>query len=535
MEAVLQGPAGRTTLATGVVTLGRAPDNQLVINDSKASSHHAEIRFVGQGYTITDLGSTNGTFINDQRLDRNVPRSLNSGDNIRIGDTPLTYEVTGAVAGAPADAGSNPQYQATVLASPPEHTAYGAGAQQAYTPPQQSYTPAPPSYGSSPQQGYTPPQQYGSPAPQQSYTPPPSPQPYAPPQQYGSTPQQGYVPPPPAQPYMPPAGAYQYAPPPYPPQAGQGAMPSYPQQPYTPPPTQKKSGAGMRILIIAIVVIVILAGAGTGLVLLLNRPQPVINVTSNYKVGATPAGATATVFHVSGQKFSGNSAITFLLDGKPVPGSPSVHSDADGKVRADLTVTNDWSVGSHTLTAKDASSYTTNTGIAVTIVPQGQAHTPGPNGAPPDDMSFTVQTSVQSQDAVSGKQQTPFSEILQIKGDPAGGTVCRSVDNGQPQLLTGNSGNGITYRETVVWTCSGSYKGGKLTYTETATSDKVVFSNGVSCTGRTPYVFQHLDGTFTNNNTVNGSYTADGITADCTSGLGTQQFDASKGTWSGTL
>jgi len=334
---------------------------------------------------------------------------------------------------------------------------------------------------------------------------------------------------------MPPAGAYQYAPPPYPPQAGQGAMPSYPQQPYTPPPTQKKSGAGMRILIIAIVVIVILAGAGTGLVLLLNRPQPVINVTSNYKVGATPAGATATVFHVSGQKFSGNSAITFLLDGKPVPGSPSVHSDADGKVRADLTVTNDWSVGSHTLTAKDASSYTTNTGIAVTIVPQGQAHTPGPNGAPPDDMSFTVQTSVQSQDAVSGKQQTPFSEILQIKGDPAGGTVCRSVDNGQPQLLTGNSGNGITYRETVVWTCSGSYKGGKLTYTETATSDKVVFSNGVSCTGRTPYVFQHLDGTFTNNNTVNGSYTADGITADCTSGLGTQQFDASKGTWSGTL
>src|SRR5256885_6372454 len=135
MEAVLQGPAGRTTLGTGVVTLGRAPDNQIVINDSKASSHHAEIRFVGQDYTITDLGSTNGTFVNDQRLDRNVPRSLNAGDNIRIGDTLLTYEVTGATAGAPADAGSNPQYQATVLASPPEHTAYGAGAQQPYTPP----------------------------------------------------------------------------------------------------------------------------------------------------------------------------------------------------------------------------------------------------------------------------------------------------------------------------------------------------------------------------------------------------------------
>jgi FHA domain len=518
MEAELQGPAGRTTLGTGVVTLGRAPDNQLVINDSKASSHHAEIRFIGQGYTITDLGSTNGTFVNNQRLDRNVPRPLNAGDNIRIGDALLTYEVTGAMAGTPTDPGSSPQYQATILASPPEHTAYGAEAQQPYTPPQQSYTPAPPSYGSSPQQGYAPPQQYGSPPP------------YAPAPQYGVSPQQGYVPPPPAP-------GYQYAPPaqPYAPQASPGAIPSYPQQPYTPPPVQKKSGAGMRILIIAIVVIVILAGAGTALAFFLNRPQPVIIVTSSYKVGATPAGATGTVFHVSGQKFSGNSAITFLLDGKPVPGSPSAHSDADGKVQADLMVNNDWSVGSHTLTAKDASNYTTNTGIAMTVVPQGQAHTPGPNGAPPDDMSFTVHTSVQPQDAVSGKQQTPFTETLQITGNSNGGTVCRSVDNGQPQTLTGNSSNGITYRETVVWSCSGSYKGGKLTYTETASSDKIVFSNGVSCTAHTPYVAEHLDGTFTNNNTVNGPYSADGITADCTGGLGTQQFNASKGTWSGTV
>src|SRR6266566_1300508 len=472
MEAALQGPAGRTTLGTGLVTLGRAPDNQLVINDSKASSHHAEIRFVGQDYTITDLGSTNGTFVNEQRLERNVPRSLHAGDNIRIGDTLLTYEVTGAMAGAPADPGSSFQYQPTLPARPPEHTAYGAGAQQEYPPPQQSYTPAPPSYGSSPQQGYAPPQQYGSPAPQ---------------------------------------------------------------QPFTPPAAQKKSGAGMRILIIAIVVVVILAGAGAGLVYFLTRPQPVINVTSNYKVGTVPAGSTSTVFHVSGQKFSGNSAITFLLDGTPVPGGSSAQSDANGNVKADLTITNGWSVGSHTLTARDAGNYTTNTGIAVTIVPQGQAHTPGPNGAPPDDMSFTVQTSVQPQDAVNGKQQTPFSEMLQIKGDPNGGTVCRLADNGQPQVLTGSSGNGVTYRETVVWTCSGSYKGGKLTYTETTTSDKIDFSDGISCTIHTPYVNQHLDGTFTNNNTVSGPYTSDGITADCTGGLGTQHGDASKGTWNGNV
>src|SRR5260370_5775131 len=116
MEAVLQGPAGRTTLGMGVITLGRAPDNQLVINDSKASSHHAEIRFVGQDYAITDLGSTNGTFVHDQRPHRNVPRSLHTGDTIRIGDTLLAYGVTGLMAGTPTDPSSIHAHQATIPA-----------------------------------------------------------------------------------------------------------------------------------------------------------------------------------------------------------------------------------------------------------------------------------------------------------------------------------------------------------------------------------------------------------------------------------
>ncbi len=540
MEAALQGPAGRITLGTGVVTLGRAPDNQLVINDSKASSHHAEIRFVGQNYTITDLGSTNGTFVNEQRLERNVPRSLHTGDNIRIGDTLLTYEVTGAMASAPTDAGSNPQYLPTILAAPPEHTAYGAGAQQAYTPPQQGYVPAPPSYGASPQQGYAPPQQYGSPA--QPYMPPPSPQPYAPPQQYGVSPQQGYMPPPPGQPYMPPAPAYQYAPPaqPYASPASPGVLPSYPQQPFTPPPAQKKSGAGMRILIIAIVVVVILAGAVTGLVYFLTRPQPVISVTSNYKVEGVPAGSTGTAFHVSGQKFSGSSDITFLLDGTPVPGGSSAHSDANGNVKADLTVTNDWAVGSHKLTARDAGNYTTQSDIAVIIVPQGQAHTPGPNGAPPDDMSFSLNVNVQAQDTKTGKQITPFLETLMIKGqpDPAGGTICRqSVNSGQSQTYDGTfNGGAINYHETYIETCSGTYKSGKLSYVETVTSDQYTLSNGETCVTNTPYIVQRLDGSFTNSNTISGTYSHDGSQVPCTGGGGgTVTNDPTKGTWTGSV
>ncbi|HZS76360.1 MAG TPA: protein kinase [Ktedonobacteraceae bacterium] len=93
---VLYGPAGRIRLGTGVVTLGRKADNRLVISDPKASSHHAEIRPDGQGYAVLDLGSTNGTFLNEQRIEAHQLHSLKRGDAIRIGDTKLIYDVLDA-------------------------------------------------------------------------------------------------------------------------------------------------------------------------------------------------------------------------------------------------------------------------------------------------------------------------------------------------------------------------------------------------------------------------------------------------------
>ena len=104
MEASLNSPNGRTQLTANTLTIGRSPDNQFVIQDAQASSHHAEIRPDAQGYVLTDLGSTNGTFVNEQRLSPRVPRLLISGEVIRIGSTSLTYEIAGS-------------YDATVRAS----------------------------------------------------------------------------------------------------------------------------------------------------------------------------------------------------------------------------------------------------------------------------------------------------------------------------------------------------------------------------------------------------------------------------------
>ena len=163
MDAALNGPFGRTELGPSMLTIGRAPTNALVVNDAKASSRHAEISPSGPGFSITDVGSTNGTYVNEQRLDRNVPRMLTTGDKIRIGDMVFTYEGPAAFqqdATVYAGQGNNPGYQPTV-AAPPPYTNYDQGyvpsqqAQGAWAPPYQQSSPAypPPPAAYSP---YTP-------------------------------------------------------------------------------------------------------------------------------------------------------------------------------------------------------------------------------------------------------------------------------------------------------------------------------------------------------------------------------------------
>jgi serine protease Do len=66
------------------ITIGRAPDNDLIFGDGqrRVSSHHAEIIRRGEGFLLQDLGSTNGTRINGRRV---ITSELNSDDMIEFG------------------------------------------------------------------------------------------------------------------------------------------------------------------------------------------------------------------------------------------------------------------------------------------------------------------------------------------------------------------------------------------------------------------------------------------------------------------
>lgn len=151
-------------LTRDVITLGRDISNDLVVNDAEVSRAHLRLTRGIDGYTIADLGSTNGTFINGQRLVGSRP--LNNGDQIGLGETvTLGYERVraGSSPAAPtAEVGYAPQSPAP-SPSPyaPPQTPYTPPASPQTPPPQQpSYTPG---YGPASQQ---PPQPQQSPAPQ---------------------------------------------------------------------------------------------------------------------------------------------------------------------------------------------------------------------------------------------------------------------------------------------------------------------------------------------------------------------------------
>ncbi|MBN1824078.1 MAG: FHA domain-containing protein [Endomicrobiales bacterium] len=70
------------------ITIGRKPDNDIVIDNMAVSGHHAKITQQGATYVIEDLQSTNGTFVNDKKI---INSGLKNNDNILIGQHTIVF------------------------------------------------------------------------------------------------------------------------------------------------------------------------------------------------------------------------------------------------------------------------------------------------------------------------------------------------------------------------------------------------------------------------------------------------------------
>ena len=109
---IVEGPeAGRQLPLDSVIDVGREPSLPLHLDeDTQVSRRHARISAQGGQVVVEDLGSTNGTYVNDQPI--SSPRSLNPGDKVRIGLTVVELRTRQQVAARPSAVQVRPQLTA---------------------------------------------------------------------------------------------------------------------------------------------------------------------------------------------------------------------------------------------------------------------------------------------------------------------------------------------------------------------------------------------------------------------------------------
>ena len=85
-----EGLTGKTfELKPELTTVGRLPDNALQIPEASVSSHHCEIQMRGNDLFVRDLGSTNGTFINGEKINEGT---VKAGQILRLGMVDMRLE-----------------------------------------------------------------------------------------------------------------------------------------------------------------------------------------------------------------------------------------------------------------------------------------------------------------------------------------------------------------------------------------------------------------------------------------------------------
>lgn len=153
---VRRGPQPNQTydLNKDIITVGRDITNDITINDPECSRHHMRFTRGAGGFTLEDLGSTNGTFVNGQRLTGAKP--LSNGDMIGLGETvTLGYEL------------ARPQGAAQTVSAAPPPEPFSAPYQPPAAPMQQQAPQQP--YNAAPVAPQAPSSSYDYGAPQPSY------------------------------------------------------------------------------------------------------------------------------------------------------------------------------------------------------------------------------------------------------------------------------------------------------------------------------------------------------------------------------
>ncbi len=113
---VQRGPSAgsRFLLDTDVVAAGRHPDSEIFLDDVTVSRRHAEFRRGPEGFTVADVGSLNGTYVNRDRIDE---VALQGGDEVQIGKYRLVFFASHAGAGSAGDRGRSAAGAATIRAA----------------------------------------------------------------------------------------------------------------------------------------------------------------------------------------------------------------------------------------------------------------------------------------------------------------------------------------------------------------------------------------------------------------------------------
>ena len=83
-------PVGATFSLDAITSLGRDVNNSIVVDDPFASTEHAILTFRGRDWYVEDLGSTNGTYVNGNRVDGVSP--LRFGDELQVGQARMRLE-----------------------------------------------------------------------------------------------------------------------------------------------------------------------------------------------------------------------------------------------------------------------------------------------------------------------------------------------------------------------------------------------------------------------------------------------------------